>query len=122
MFDPVISDHSAVFCGLSIEKPGLERREITYRNLRSIDKDCFTQDIRKSELATYDKFESVSALLDCYKSTLSGLLEQHAPIEKCVVTIRPAARWYNVNDQIRTEKAERRPETVENMVQKENYD
>ena len=69
LFDPVISDHSTVVCGLSIKKPGLERREITYKNLRSIDKDCFSQDIRKSELANYDKFESVSALVDCYEST-----------------------------------------------------
>ena len=85
---------------------GLERREITYRNLRSIDRECFSQDIRKSELANYDKFESVSALIDCYESTLSGLLEQHAPIKKRVVTLRPAAPWYN--DHIRTEKAKRR--------------
>ena len=106
VFDRVISDHSAVVCWLSIKKPGLERREITYRNLRSIDKDCFSQDIRKSELANYAKFESVSALLDWYESTLSGLLEQHVPIKKRVVTIRPAAPWYN--DQIRTEKAKTR--------------
>ena len=104
--DPVISDHSAVHCELSIKKPGLERREITYRNLRSIDRECFSQDIRNSELANYDKFESVSALIDCYESTLSRLLEQHAPIKKRVVTLRPAAPWYN--DHIRMEKAKRR--------------
>lgn len=65
--DPVISDHSAVHCGLSIKKPNLERREMSYRKLRSIDRECFIQDqIRKSELANYNKFENVSALEDCY--------------------------------------------------------
>ena len=106
MSDPVIYDHSAVHCGLFIKKPDFERLEITYRKLRSIDRECFIKDIRKSELANYNKFENVSALIDCYDSTLSGLPEQHAPAKKRVVTIRPAAPWYN--DQIRAEKAKRR--------------
>ena len=102
MSDAVIYDHSAVHCGLFIKKPDFERLEITYKNLRSIDRECFIQDIRKSELANYNKFENVSALGDCYDRTLSGLLEQHAPAKKHVVNIRPAAPWYN--DQIRAEK------------------
>ena len=61
---------------------------------------------------------SVSALVDCYESTLSGLLEKHAPIKKRVVTIRPAAPWYN--DQIRTEK--QKEGTGEDMAQKQTYD
>ena len=85
--DPVIYDHSAVHCGLFIRKTDFERLEITYRKLRSIDRECFIQNIRKSELANYNKFENVSALVDCYVSTLSGLLEQHAPAKKRVVTI-----------------------------------
>ena len=36
-----------------------------------------------------------------YKTTSPGSLEQHAPIKERVVTIRPAAPWYN--DQIRKE-------------------
>ena len=49
----------------------------------------------------YYKFESASALVDCYETTSPGSLEQHAPIKERVVTIRPAAPWYN--DQIRKE-------------------
>ena len=74
MSDPVIYDHSAVHCGLFVKKPDFERLEIIYRKLRSIDRECFIQDIRKSELANYNKFENVSALVDYYDSTLSGLL------------------------------------------------
>ena len=48
----------------------------------------------------------MSALVDCYDSTLSGLLQEHAPVKKRVATIRPAALWYD--DQIRAEKAKRR--------------
>ena len=52
------------------------------------------------------KFENVSALVDCYDSTLSGLLQEHAPLKKRVATIRPAAPWYD--DQLRAEKVKRR--------------
>ena len=37
--DPVIYDHSAVHCGLFIKKTDFERLEITYRKLRSIDRE-----------------------------------------------------------------------------------
>ena len=41
--------------------------------------------------------------MDCYDSTLSGLLQEHASVKKRVATIRPAALWYD--DQIEAEKA-----------------
>ena len=44
--------------------------------------------------------------MDCYDSTLSGLLQEHAPLKKRVATIRPATPWYD--DQLRAEKVKRR--------------
>ena len=60
----------------------------------------------KIRISKLYKFENVSALADCYDSTLSGLLQEHAPVKKCVATIRPAALWYD--DQIRAKRAKRR--------------
>ena len=60
----------------------------------------------KIRISKLYKFENVSALVDCYDSTLSGLLQEHAPVKKRVATIRPAAPWYD--DQIRAQKAKRR--------------
>ena len=60
----------------------------------------------KIRISKLYKFENVSALVDCYDSTLSGLLQEHAPLNKRVATIQPAAPWYD--DQLRAEKVKRR--------------
>ena len=60
----------------------------------------------KIRISKLYKFENVSALVDCYNSTSSGLLQEQAPVKKRVATIRPATLWYD--NQIRTQKANRR--------------
>lgn len=60
----------------------------------------------KIRISKLYKFENVFALVDCYDSTLSGLLQEHAPLKKRVATILPAAPWYD--DQLRAEKVKRR--------------
>ena len=104
--DPVISDHFAVHCQLALLKPPFEKKEISYRKLRSIDKTAFCDDIAKSPLMTVSDFMSTSELVDLYNKELSDILEQHAPLKKCIVTLRPAAPWYS--DEIRKEKSKRR--------------
>ena len=104
--DPVISDHFAVHCQLALFKPPFEKKEISYRKLRSIDKTAFCEDIAKSPLMTISDFMSTSELVDLYNKELSDILEQHAPLKKCIVTLRPAAPWYS--DEIRKEKLKRR--------------
>ena len=107
VFDPAISDHSAVSCKLSLPKTAFERREVCYRKLKSIDIGKLREDIENSPLADP---VSVSGDLDdliCqYNTVLSELLEKHAPLKKHMVTLRPAALWYT--DAIRTEKRKRR--------------
>lgn len=102
----MISDHWVVYCQLSMRKPDFHRRELTFRKLRCVDRECFMQDIRKFALIDYHIFGSVSHLTDCYESTLSSLLEHHAPSKKRVVTLRPVAPRYT--DQIRVQQAKRR--------------
>ena len=104
--DPMISDHLAIHCGLSLKKPDFERKEVTCRKLRSVNIDSFIQDIKNSKLMAHLDFDNASDLTDHYDHVLSTLLDQHAPIKKRVVTLRPAAPWYT--DEIRSEKAKRR--------------
>ena len=52
----------------------------------------------------YHKFDNVSDLAECYDNSLSALLDHHSPIKKRVLTLRPAAPWYN--DQITQKKQE----------------
>ena len=49
---------------------------------------------------------TISELVDLYNKELSALLEQHAPLKKKIVTLRPTAPWYS--EEIRIEKSKRR--------------
>ena len=49
---------------------------------------------------------TISELVDLYNKELSALLEQHAPLKKKIVTLRPTTPWYS--EEIRKEKSKRR--------------
>ena len=67
---------------------------------------AFCQDILKSSLLTNTNPMTISELVDLYTKELSALLEQHAPLKKKIVTLRPTAPWYS--EEIRKEKSKRR--------------
>ena len=100
--DPAISDHCAVyrevFC---LIKMSFERRTVTYRNLSSLDRNLFVQDMMSSTVLNHN-FTDVSVFTDCYTNTLQSLLDKYAPAKSRVITMRLAASWYS--DHIRSEK------------------
>jgi hypothetical protein len=40
--------------------------------------------------------ESIVDLVTCYNTTLSGLLDKHAPLKEKTITVRPRVPWFNV--------------------------
>ena len=52
MIDRFISDHAAVLCQLDSVKPCTAVKEISYRQLKSIDMDALRADLTTSELCT----------------------------------------------------------------------
>ena len=104
--DPAISDHCAVHCEtLCLIKPSFEKREVSYRKLRSLDNELLIQDILKATLMNHG-LTDVKSLVNCYYKTLRSLLDKHAPEKSRIMTIRPAAPW--CSDTIKREKAKRR--------------
>ena len=57
-----------------------------YRKLRSVDRGRFLQQIRDSALLNHDTFSNASELAHCYDTTLSSLLDRHAPFVTKTVT------------------------------------
>jgi len=103
--DPVLSDHFAVHCSLSIMKPINKQSFVSYRNLRSFDIDAFRREIADSTLCKSPATD-LSVLCDQYDSVLSSLLDKHAPVRTKVTSCRNNAPWYN--DVIRENKSKRR--------------
>jgi hypothetical protein len=103
--DDLLSDHSTVFFEFNTVKPPVPKKEIQFRKLKSIDIEKFKSDIIESGLPDF-QHDNVDVLVDKYNDTISGILEKHAPLKKCVVTIHPDAPW--MNDEIKEKKREKR--------------
>lgn len=94
--DPMISDHLAVLCNLSLKKPPFRKKVISSRKLCTLDIDSFCEDVRNSSIVQEQPMDLDSAVHQ-YDNVLRSLLDQHAPLRKRLVTIRPAAPWYSPN-------------------------
>ena len=92
VFDPVISDHLAVCCTLSIPKVTFERKQVLFRRLKSIDMEQLREDIKNSPLVDSDDMSSdLDDLTRQYNTVLFELLDKHAPLKNRIITLRPAA-------------------------------
>ena len=67
--DPVISDHLAVHCGISLTKPRFTSKEIRYRKVKSTFVDRFRSDITNLPLMDYNKID-VTELSELYENSL----------------------------------------------------
>ena len=103
--DPDLSDHYAVHCKLTLDKPTPRRVEKTYRKLRSVDMEALRRDLTTLPVFT-SPATNVTDLLAQYQNDLDGLLEIHAPLKRRMVTLRPSTPW--CNDEIASAKRERR--------------
>ena len=92
--DDLLSDHSSIHFELTASKPPLPKKHITYRKLKSIDMDAFKADIRDSGIADM-QCDDVNDLVQAYNSTLSQILQNHAPLKTRQITIHAVAPWMN---------------------------
>ena len=63
-----------------------------YRKIRSIDQAAFNGDIQASDLI-HSPANTLAKLVDQYNSTLSELVDRHAPLKRSVLTERPDISW-----------------------------
>lgn len=103
--DEHLSDHCSVLCCLNNPKPKSTVKEISYRKLKDINLKSFKDDISSSALIAKTPTQ-LEDILECYNTTLSAILDKHAPVNKKILTIRPRVPWYN--QEIRSAKRLRR--------------
>ena len=121
--DPAISDHRAIHCKLNLWKPVYAKKMVHPQKLRSIDLNCFSEDILASLLLSQPSSDFQS-LVSRYNSVLLSLLGKHAPLKSKCVTIRPFAAWYTpeVAEQKRKRRGlERKLSKTGLEVDRENY-
>ena len=74
------SDHSSVHLRLPLCKPKMERKELSYRKLCSIDKESFKADLQESLfVSSATEHEDINDIVSSYNSCLSDILKQTCP-------------------------------------------
>ena len=102
--DKAISDHFVITCNMDIEKPEITRREILTRNIKSINSELFSSDLRTcSDNIIVSEQPDKSTV---YDTSLSDLIGRHAPLRTRTVTDRMSAQW--MTGEIKSAKVERR--------------
>ena len=99
-----LSDHSFIECNLNIPKPNFMVKEIRFRQLKRVDIPTFKNDISSSELCV-NSFMDIDEL-SRYDTTLSSILDKHAPMTTKRMVVRRVVPWFT--DDLKKLKAERR--------------
>lgn len=100
---PWVSDHSIIHFKLRVRKPSYERKTISFRQWKSVDRDSLEQDIVNANLLSCDTTED---LVSQYTSTMKELADKHAPVKIKTITVRPQAEWFTT--ELEEEKRKKR--------------
>ena len=88
------SDHFPVFSSLNITPPKPSPlSKHSFRSIKSINIHSFILDILSSNLITHPP-TNLSDLVDCYNSTLSSILNKHAPVKTKILRLKPTNPWF----------------------------
>lgn len=95
-----ISDHASITCSLLPAKPASKVKTLSYRQTKSVDFKHLSADIVDSDLYNMSEVNTTSCdqrpdeLVQNYNSTLSHLLDRHAPLKTNTILVRPSVSWY----------------------------
>ena len=103
--DCLFSDHFNLICDLTLEKPPLPKKKISFRKTNVVDGNLLCDELSITRLCT-DSPDALNDLVKCYNSTLSGALDRHAPLVTKFITVRPLVPWFS--EDIRESRRERR--------------
>ena len=117
----LISDHYTVLCNLTSSKPETLKRNLAYRNLKSINIEQFRNDIK--ELPLYEHFNDMTLeeLTKAYDTQLTSLFDRHAPIITRTTSVAKRDPWIDqdiLNANVKKRRAERKFRKCQND---ENY-
>ena len=107
--DRYLSDHASVLCSLNAAKSSHVTKEICYRRLKAIEVDQLRADLQNSDLCQKE-YADLNELSLAYTSTLSSLLDKHAPLQKKTSVVRQRVPWFNseIKDAIRSRRKAKR--------------
>ena len=90
----LFSDHATLICDLTLDKPPLPKKKISFRKTKVVDVNLLCDDLSTTLLCT-DSPDTLNDLVKCYNSTLSAALNRHTPLVTKFITLRPLVPWFS---------------------------
>ena len=103
--DTALSDHSAIYSSVNVERPTARKRLVTSHNLRTMNSADFQADIKSFAETAGDQCADLG-FVDVYDTGLRQVLDCHAPLTTRRVSDSPSAPW--MTDGIKSAKRELR--------------
>ncbi len=100
-----LSDHHAIIMNLDMKKPERQKKTISFRKIKDIDKDKFKEDVAQ-KIQSIDLEQDIGQLVHDYNCILKETLDEHAPLQTKEITVRERTPW--TNEDLRPWKTERR--------------
>ena len=98
----------AVCFRINLTNPDSVRQPVTFRKRRDI---CIPEFIKDLTPIFKETDRPLNELVHAYNTGIEAVVDQHAPVERKSITLRPNAQWYS--DELRQAKhARRRAEKV----------
>ena len=88
---------------INLTKPDSVRQSVTFRKLRDI---CILEFIKDLTQIFNDIDRPLNELVHAYTTGIEAVVDQHAPVQRKSITLRPNAQWYS--DELRHAKHARR--------------
>ena len=94
VYDVSLSDHFLISFQVSCTVPPVRTKEITFRNLKSINHDLFAHDLSHC-LSDLDMAGSFNDTICNYNNTLLAVIDNHAPRITKIIKDVSKAPWFN---------------------------
>lgn len=99
LVDYFISDHAFISFHVNIPRPSIQKKLVSYRAIKKIDKITFGHDlhnlVQSLSSSSVTNNLSVQELASQYDATLLKLLDKHAPLKSKVISPRVPVAWFD---------------------------
>ena len=94
MSDYFLSDHCSSLCDLTVGKPTLPTKSISYRKIKAIDLKILCEEMSTTKLRQ-DSPNTLNDFVECHNLTLASTVDGHGPLLTKTLAIRPLVPWFN---------------------------
>ncbi|GFR76999.1 hypothetical protein ElyMa_005813900 [Elysia marginata] len=103
--DKALSDHFVITFTIAIDRPKVEKKTVTSRNIKQLDHEELSNEV-KAIAIEHSPNDTSTSLVEKYNITLEKLLDKHAPLRARTITDRTSAPLINAD--VKLQKQQRR--------------